>query len=96
MLEYLWSDPPPPELKPEDVEKVRATRAALAEVEWKPEPIERALEKVGEAGGWSKGALFKVLRLVVTGGSISPPMHYTLALLPRDVALQRLDRVLSA
>ena len=53
-----------------------------------------ALEKVGEAGGWSKGALFKVLRLLVTGGSVSPPMHYTLALLPRDMALARLDRVL--
>jgi nondiscriminating glutamyl-tRNA synthetase len=94
LLEYLWSDPPAPELKPGDLEKVRATRAALDGVEWKPEPIERALEKVGEAGGWSKGALFKVLRLVVTGGSVTPPMHYTLALLPRDVALQRLDRVL--
>jgi glutamyl-tRNA synthetase len=96
LLGYLWSDPPPPALKPEDEAKVRATRAALADVEWEPAAIEHALEKVGEEGGWSKGALFKVLRLVVTGGSISPPMHYTLALLPKDVAMQRLDRVLSA
>ncbi|MEP7105879.1 MAG: glutamate--tRNA ligase family protein, partial [Chloroflexota bacterium] len=96
MLEYLWTDPPPPELKPEEVEKVLAARAALGAVEWQPAAIEAALEQVGEAGGWSKGTLFKVLRQVVTGGSVSPPMHYTLALLPRDAALQRLDRVLSA
>jgi glutamyl/glutaminyl-tRNA synthetase len=38
--------------------------------------------------------LFKPLRLVVTGREISPPIDWTLALLSRDEALRRLDRVL--
>ncbi|HEY8642025.1 MAG TPA: glutamate--tRNA ligase, partial [Candidatus Dormibacteraeota bacterium] len=92
--EYLWRDPPPPTLDPEAVEKVRAARAALSEVEWQPPAIEHALEAVREEGGWSKNALFKPLRLVVTGREISPPIDWTLALLARDEALRRLDRVL--
>jgi len=94
LLEYLWRDPPPPTLDPEVVEKVRAARAALSEVEWQPPAIEHALEAVREEGGWSKNALFKPLRLVVTGREISPPIDWTLALLARDEALRRLDRVL--
>jgi glutamyl/glutaminyl-tRNA synthetase len=63
-------------------------------VEWQPPAIEHALEAVREEGGWSKNALFKPLRLVVTGREISPPIDWTLALLARDEALRRLDRVL--
>jgi glutamyl/glutaminyl-tRNA synthetase len=32
------------------------------------------------------------IRLAVTGKKISPPIDYTLALLPKDVALSRLQR----
>jgi glutamyl-tRNA synthetase len=94
LLEYLWRDPPPPSLDSEAAEKVRAARAALAEVEWQAPAIENALEGVREERGWSKNALFKPLRLVVTGREISPPIDWTLALLSRDEALRRLDRVL--
>ena len=44
--------------------------------------------------GWSRNALFKPLRLAVTGRPVSPPIDWTLALLPRDEAVRRLDRVL--
>ena len=38
LLEYLWTDPPPPELDPESVESVRAAIAALKDVPWSRRP----------------------------------------------------------
>jgi glutamyl/glutaminyl-tRNA synthetase len=35
------------------------------------------------------------IRLAVTGKKISPPIDYTLALLPKEVALSRLERAVS-
>ncbi|HEX6349452.1 MAG TPA: glutamate--tRNA ligase [Candidatus Dormibacteraeota bacterium] len=94
ILQYLWTAPGPAELEPDAVEKVRAAHAALEPVEWRAPEIEAALNRLLEDRGWSKGALFNVLRLVVTGQKVAPPVHYTLALLPRDEALRRLARVL--
>ncbi len=94
LLEYLWSEPPPPELGADDVARLRAGRAALDGVAWDAEPIEIALKRVLEENTWKPNALFKPLRLAVTGKTISPPIHWTLALLPRQEALRRIDRLL--
>ena len=74
--------------------RVRAARDALADVEWEPEPIHAALMKVVEASGEGPNKTFMPLRLAVTGKKVSPPIDHTLALLPKDVALKRLARVL--
>ncbi|HEX6547527.1 MAG TPA: glutamate--tRNA ligase [Candidatus Dormibacteraeota bacterium] len=95
LLEYLWEEPAAAELDPEALEKLRAARAALSEVDWQPETIEQALDAVRDEHGWSRNALFKPLRLALTGRSISLPIHYTVALLPKPEALRRLDRVLA-
>src|SRR5439155_4447708 len=89
LLDYLWEEPPPPELDPESVDKVRAVVAELEPVEWTPAAVERALEKLREERGWSRKQLFKPLRAAVAR-PISPPIHYTLALLPKEEALRRL------
>jgi len=94
MLQYLWTEPATLELDADSMEKVRAAAEVLRSVEWEAPAIESALNRLLEERGWSKGELFNVLRKVVTGQKVAPPIDYTLALLPKAEALQRLDRVL--
>src|SRR6202171_5077341 len=93
LLEYLWTDPAPPELDQESVGKIQAAVSALKEVRGEPEPIHDALMEVDEKSGAGRNKTFMPIRLAVTGKKISPPIDYTLALLPRDVAMSRLQRV---
>jgi glutamyl-tRNA synthetase len=92
LLEYLWTDPAPPAMDPESTGRVRAAMAALKDVSWEPEPIHDALMGVVEKSGLGPNKTFMPIRLAVTGKKISPPIDYTLALLPKDVALARLVR----
>jgi glutamyl-tRNA synthetase len=91
-LDYLWSDPAPPALDPASIERVRAAIEALKDVAWEPEPIEAALEQAVEESGAGKGKFYTPLRDAITGKKVSPPIHYTLALLPKDLAMFRLHR----
>ncbi len=93
LLTYLWEEPPIPELDTESADRLRAAVAALRSSDWDPVPIEAALEKVRADAGWSRNQLFKPIRLTVTGGN-SPPIHDTLALLPKAEALGRMERAL--
>jgi glutamyl-tRNA synthetase len=93
LLEYLWTDPEPPALEPEAVERVRTAMAALQDVPWEPTAIHDALMRVVEASGAGPNKTFMPIRLALTGKKISPPIDYTLALLPKDVAIARLGRV---
>jgi glutamyl-tRNA synthetase len=93
LLEYLWTDPPPPALEPDAVERIRTVIAALRDVQWEPAEIHNALMSVVEKSGLSPNKVFMPIRLAVTGKKISPPIDYTLALLPKDVAMARLARV---
>jgi glutamyl/glutaminyl-tRNA synthetase len=93
LLEYLWTDPPPPALEPHAVERVRTAMAALQDVPWEPAAIHEALMAVVEKSGLGPNKTFMPLRLAVTGKKVSPPIDYTLALLPKDVAMARLARV---
>ncbi len=91
-LDYLWSDPPVPALDADVAARVRLAIDALEDVEWRPESIEAALEGAVEKSGVGKGKFYNPLRDILTGKKVSLPIHYTLALLPRDVALSRLRR----
>ena len=93
LLEYLWTDPSPPALDPESVESVRTAIVALNDVAWEPEAIHDTLMRVVEKSGAKPNKIFMPIRLAVTGKKISPPIDYTLALLPKNVAMQRLQRV---
>jgi nondiscriminating glutamyl-tRNA synthetase len=93
LLAYLWTQPEPPSLTGEEKERLAAAVAALRTVDWGAETIERALEQLRESRGWSRNQLFKPIRQAVTGGN-SPPIHHTLALLPRDEAIARMERAL--
>lgn len=93
LLDYLWSDPAPPVLDADAVERLRAAMVALQDVTWEPIAIHEALMKVVEASGLGPNKTFMPIRQAVTGKKISPPIDYTLALLPKDVAMARIARV---
>jgi nondiscriminating glutamyl-tRNA synthetase len=95
LLEYLWTDPQPPSLDEESVEHVRAAIGALENVAWEPAPIHDALMGIVEASGAKPNKVFMPIRLAVTGKKISPPIDYTLALLPKDIAMSRLRRAIA-
>ncbi len=94
LLEYLWTDPPRAELDPDSVERMRAAMIALKDVRWEPEPIHEALMAVVEKSGLGPNKTFMPIRLALTGKKISPPIDYTLALLPQEVAFSRLERAI--
>jgi len=95
LLEYMWTDPPAPDLSPEDRQRVKAAAVALSLVqEWEPPPIHDVLMQVVESSGLGPNATFMPIRLAVTGKKISPPIDYTLALLPKDVAMGRIARAI--
>jgi len=96
LLDYLWTDPQPPQLEPDARERIRGAIAALRDVEWEPAPIHESLMKVVEASGLGPNKTFMPIRQAVTGKKISPPIDYTLALLPKEVAMARLAGVAGA
>src|SRR5260370_5725461 len=91
-LDYLWTDPPPPSLDEETASRVRNAIEALKDVAWEPDTIDAALQEAVAESGVGKGKFYTPLRDIVTGKKVSLPIHYTLALLPREVALLRLQR----
>jgi glutamyl-tRNA synthetase len=91
LLAYLWvQDLPPSRLEGDAAERIRPAIDELGKVDWNPADIEAALDRVREAHGYSRNQLFKPIRSAVTGTTVSPPIHYTLALLPKEKALARL------
>ena len=93
-LEYLWKDPGPPPFDPDGAGRLEMVLGALEDVEWQPVPIEHALEGVVTQTGISKNKLYTPIRLALTGKKVSLPIHYTLALLPKMVAMERIKREL--
>lgn len=95
-LDYLWQEPEPQALDPEMAGRMKLVAEALEQVEWQPEPIEHALEGVVEQTGLSKNKVYTPIRLAVTGKRVSLPIHYTLALLPKEAAIGRIRGTMAA
>jgi glutamyl/glutaminyl-tRNA synthetase len=91
-LDFLWTDPAPPALDPDNARRVRAAIDAVKDVPWEPEAIEAALEKAVAESGVGKGKFYTPLRDTLTGKKVALPIHYCFALLPKDVAIARLMR----
>jgi glutamyl-tRNA synthetase len=95
LLEYLWTDPPVPELSDQDRERLQHAAKALSTVtDWRPEPIHDALKQVATEMGLKDNDVFMPVRIAVTGKRVSPPIGDTLALLPRETALERITGAL--
>jgi nondiscriminating glutamyl-tRNA synthetase len=94
LLAYLTTPPETPELKDGQREMVElAVQGLEATEEWEPAAVEAALERLREEHCWGRGKLFSTIRGVVAG-RVSPPLHDTLALLPKEEAIARLRRAL--
>jgi len=73
-----------------------AVSDALAGVEpWKPEPIQAAMEATVAALEIGFGKLGQPLRLAVTGGTASPGMDQTLAMLDKADVLERIKAAIT-
>jgi glutamyl/glutaminyl-tRNA synthetase len=93
LLRYLQEAPPPPDLDEQQLQMIRSAADRLEDVDWTPAAIERALEALREENGWSRGRFFNPVRAAIAGRD-TPPIHDTLALLPKEEALGRMRRAL--
>ncbi|MES2125154.1 MAG: glutamate--tRNA ligase [Gemmatimonadota bacterium] len=69
---------------------LRLATVALQEVEWNPTAIEAALKALAEREGLKLGDVMQPIRVALTGGTVSEPVHELLAVIDRDDALRRL------
>jgi glutamyl-tRNA synthetase len=77
-------------------ENLAAARAALAETEpFDVEHVERALRGVVETREVKPNKVFQPLRVALSGGTVSPGIFETVALLGRDETLRRVDAALA-
>ena len=77
------------------VENLRAARQALAGVEpFTRESVEAALRGVVQSRATSPGAVFQPVRVAIAGGTVSPGIFESVALLGREKTLSRIDRAL--
>jgi glutamyl-tRNA synthetase len=73
--------------------ELRASLAALAD--WSAPAIHNLLQEFAAMHSLGLGKIAQPLRVALTGGTVSPPIDATVALLGRDRALQRLDEAIS-
>jgi len=74
---------------------LQAARVALDDLaSWTPEALEAALKGVVEREGLKPKHVYQPVRVAVAGGTVSPGIFETLAVLGRDETLRRLDATL--
>jgi glutamyl-tRNA synthetase len=74
------------------LEELRAGLAPMATFE--KDAVENLLKSVAEKRGLKLGKVAQPLRVAVTGGDASPPMHETLGILGKDRVMARIDAML--
>ena len=70
--------------------------AVLEATEWTKEAIEPSLKKLGEEAQWSTKENFMLLRAIVTGSTMSPPLVESLIIFGKARTLDRLRRFIDA
>jgi glutamyl-tRNA synthetase len=81
-----------PEARPV-LEGVRGSLAALPD--WAAGAFHGAVQGLAEARSLGLGKVAQPIRVAVSGGSVSPPIDQTLAILGRDETLRRLDHAIA-
>lgn len=80
----------PPEVVPDDKALVVAAAEAAEEVDWEGDPWHALTDRLKEATGRKGRALFRPLRLALTGRESGPEMAPLLKLIGKERALERL------
>lgn len=65
-------------------------------IDFTPEAIQEALNKLLEATGQKPGILFSLIRIATTWAPFSPQLNDTLALLGKETVLRRLDTAIAS
>ena len=73
-----------------------AVIVALEQSEFTPETIQETLNQLLEITGQKPGILFSLIRLAVSWAPFSPALNDTLAVLGKDIVLERLRVATSA
>jgi glutamyl-tRNA synthetase len=63
--------------------------------EWTPATIHQAIQSQAESSGLGLGKVAQPIRVAVSGGSVSPPIDQTLAILGREESLARLQQAIA-
>jgi glutamyl-tRNA synthetase len=94
---------PPPEVwvpkkrTPEETLLFAAEQLTVLEAtDWTHEALEPALKKLGEEKGWSVKENFMLLRAIITGSTMSPPLLESLVVFGKARSLDRVRRFLEA
>src|SRR5580700_7306643 len=94
---------PPPEVflpKKRSLEETLAFAAeqltVLEATEWTHAALEPALKQLGEAKGWSVKENFMLLRAILTGSTMSPPLIESMIVFGKARTLDRMRRFLDA
>jgi glutamyl-tRNA synthetase len=83
-------------LTPEALAMLAQLRESLASLgDWSAPAIHNLLQEFAAMHSLGLGKVAQPLRVALTGGTVSPPIDATVALLGKQVALARLDAVLS-
>src|SRR5512146_971197 len=69
---------------------LQAAIAALGDVDWTPDALEKALRTLADARGVPAGKIFQPIRIALTGGTVSEPVNELLFVVGKDAALRRL------
>jgi glutamyl-tRNA synthetase len=80
-------------LTPDAREMLAALRPVLAETDFTPAALDRALRQFAESTGRKLGQVAQPLRAALTGSTVSPGIDITLAALGREEALARIAAV---
>jgi glutamyl-tRNA synthetase len=67
---------------------------SVPDANFAPEPLETPLRELAEELGFKAGQLFGILRMAVTGQSVSPPLFETMVVLGRAATLERIELAL--
>jgi glutamyl-tRNA synthetase len=72
-------------------EALQAGIAALRDVEWSPDALEKGLRALADARGVAAGKIFQPIRIALTGGTVSEPVNELLFVVGKEAALRRLE-----
>jgi glutamyl-tRNA synthetase len=70
---------------------LQAAIAALRDVEWTTESLEKGLRGLADQRGVPAGKIFQPIRIALTGGTVSEPVNELLFVVGKDAALRRLE-----
>jgi glutamyl-tRNA synthetase len=102
---FFFSDNvlPPPEVwvpkkrtQEETLAFAQSQLAVLEATDWTHEALEPALKKLGEEESWSVKESFMLLRAIITGSTMSPPLLESMIVFGKARSLDRVRRFLDA